>query len=462
MPEPTLPALAPPSPPPPSTASPASEASDIHPSLPPDTTSPSYRKALKRHLATFQPASSPSLSAFRDAEKRFKCRFPPPREEVSGALDLALLDAGRGEEVREGWWVGSPGVDEGRVREVRLQEGEGGRKGYLVPSVPGLVILPAFLLPREQRQLVRCCLQEAAKSPNETNLDTHYLVPPDGLWAAAQERPGEEIKPRAAVLHAPETGDDDGEKGRRTLIANPPASATSVANLLTPKVSAASSPNLSPALPAQLLPKLRWANIGASYHWTSKSYDLSRAVPAIPCEIADVCKRAVRAVPWGEVYIPSAGAAAGQAPGWESWTEDYTPDAGIVNFYGLADTLMAHIDHSEVDCSRPLVSLSLGHACVFLLGGATRETAPLPILLRSGDALIMSGPCRRWYHGVPRVLEGSLPRSLWDRLEGEDAREWAPFGRYLARARINVNVRQVFPPGMKVERLSAVAPEDVS
>ncbi|KZP01229.1 hypothetical protein CALVIDRAFT_532845 [Calocera viscosa TUFC12733] len=427
-------------------------------SCPPDTSSPSYRKALKHHLATLQPvsSSSSSLSPFRGAEKRFKTRFPPPVEEVRGALDVALLDSAREGEVTEGWWRGC--VHEG-VREVRLRDKERTR-GYVVPSVPGLVILPAFLLPREQRQLVRCCLQDAAKLPNETNLDTHYVLPSEGLWAAARDEPDESILPRA-VSATTIPSEAEGERGRRTLIANPPASVGSLADLLSPKAAAAPSPHLPPSLPGELLQKLRWANIGASYHWTSKSYDLSRCSPPVPGEVAVLCKRAVRAVPWEEVYTPADSAPGGQAPGWERWAEDYAPDAGIVNFYGLADTLMAHVDHSEVDCTRPLVSISLGHACVFLLGGATRDVPPLPILLRSGDALLMSGPCRRWYHGVPRVLEGSLPGYLWDALEGEDEdeREWAPFRTYLARTRINVNVRQVFPPGMEVGGLAGVTPE---
>ncbi len=76
---------------------------------------------------------------------------------------------------------------------------------------------------------------------------------------------------------------------------------------------------------------------------------------------------------------------------------------------------MAHVDRSEVCATAPLVSISyvrvlhsdlrlmapsLGNAAVFLIGGLTRDTEPVPILLRSGDVVIMSGPaCRRAYHG---------------------------------------------------------------
>ena len=82
---------------------------------------------------------------------------------------------------------------------------------------------------------------------------------------------------------------------------------------------------------------------------------------------------------------------------------------------------MAHVDRSEICATSPLVSISyashdfgfhschadrcvvlrLGCAAIFLIGGTTRETDPVPILLRSGDVVIMSGPgCRRAYHGT--------------------------------------------------------------
>lgn len=41
----------------------------------------------------------------------------------------------------------------------------------------------------------------------------------------------------------------------------------------------------------------------------------------------------------------------------------------------------------------------LGHAGIFLLGGTTRQTPPIPIVLRSGDVLVMAGRGRKCYHG---------------------------------------------------------------
>ena len=127
---------------------------------------------------------------------------------------------------------------------------------------------------------------------------------------------------------------------------------------------------------------------------------------------------------------------------------NYRPEAGIVNFYSSKDTLMAHQDRSEPDNNSPLVSISLGLSCVFLIGTESRDDRPVPILLRSGDCLIMSGPCRRAFHGVPRIVEGSCPDFLKEGTTDEEGgEEWKGtfFCKYMQDARININVRQVYP-----------------
>jgi alkylated DNA repair protein alkB family protein 1 len=62
------------------------------------------------------------------------------------------------------------------------------------------------------------------------------------------------------------------------------------------------------------------------------------------------------------------------------------------------------VDDAEHDLSKPIVSISLGCPAVFLLGGETRDTPPTAVLLRSGDAVVLAGESRRWYHGLPRVF----------------------------------------------------------
>lgn len=100
----------------------------------------------------------------------------------------------------------------------------------------------------------------------------------------------------------------------------------------------------------------------------------------------DLCKHAVEGVRWEEVFVGEASSGATSegwgedGPDWHTWTDSYgtwvisdtpftqrshgkltyntEPDAGIVNFYQTKDTLMGHVDRSEVCATSPLVSIS--------------------------------------------------------------------------------------------------------
>jgi len=257
---------------------------------------------------------------------------------------------------------------------------------------------------------------------------------------------------------------------------NAPASVDTLPELLTvPKPPPEASPTLRPIPVSRLLFKMRWANLGRSYHWGTKSYDFSKKLAPFPADVREPCQRAVRAIHWEHVWrgdieeLVPAEEWGNEGVNWPSWHDEYEPDAGIINFYQNSDTLMGHVDRSELSSTTPLVSISLGLSAVFLIGGLTRDTKPLPILLRSGDVIVMSGPhCRRAYHGVPRILEGTLPPHLGPLITstvkeavncqsiiytshpGElpiTPEDWSPFAAHMATTRINVNVRQVFPKG---------------
>ncbi len=133
------------------------------------------------------------------------------------------------------------------------------------------------------------------------------------------------------------------------------------------------------------------------------------------------------------------------------------------------DTLNGHIDDAEPSLHQPLVSLSLGCDAVFLIGGPTRDTPPTPLLLRGGDIVVLSGPARHCYHGVPRVLAGAgRPQAAAGcatgsgscvtggsggrqrgcveppaNSEAQGAREveFAPFARHMQGCRINISIR---------------------
>jgi hypothetical protein len=66
---------------------------------------------------------------------------------------------------------------------------------------------------------------------------------------------------------------------------------------------------------------------------------------------------------------------------------------------------------------------SLGNSAVFLIGGLTRSVEPVPILLRSGDVIVMSGPgCRRAYHGELCLLfQAVLPSDISQMLRSRSA-----------------------------------------
>lgn len=111
-------------------------------------------------------------------------------------------------------------------------------------------------------------------------------------------------------------------------------------------------------------------------------------------------------------------------------------EAAIVNYYHLNSTLCAHTDHSEYDAlTKPLLSFSFGNAAVFLIGGPTKgDYPPSPLLLRSGDILLMTGSSRLCFHAVPRILA--------DPQFHENAEEISC--SYIHDKRININVRQVY------------------
>jgi alkylated DNA repair protein (DNA oxidative demethylase) len=82
----------------------------------------------------------------------------------------------------------------------------------------------------------------------------------------------------------------------------------------------------------------------------------------------------------------------------------YQPDAALINLYDRDARLGMHQDKDERS-SEPVVSFSIGQACVFRFGNCTSRGRPYAdIELRSGDLFVFGGPSRFAYHGVPRVL----------------------------------------------------------
>ena len=128
--------------------------------------------------------------------------------------------------------------------------------------------------------------------------------------------------------------------------------------------------------------------------------------------------------------------------------------ASIVNYYSAKSNMGCHRDDGELALNKPIVSLSMGRPAVFLLGGATKDDPPVPILVRAGDVMILGGASRLNYHSMARLLSyeglppaGAGPREPvgWSGMQPIPEEDLVFVQEFLSSHRINVNVRQVFP-----------------
>jgi len=155
-----------------------------------------------------------------------------------------------------------------------------------------------------------------------------------------------------------------------------------------------------PRVPAGHLMSVQSVCLG--WHWQPYVYsrfadDTDGApVKPMPANLADLARDAV-----ADAYAPDRSAA-----------DAFRPDAAIVNLYAPGAHLGLHQDGEE-PASAPVVTISLGDACVFRLAGVERRTGPFTdVLLHSGDLLVFGGPNRLIHHGVPKVLAGTAPTGL--------------------------------------------------
>ena len=290
-----------------------------------------YKKAKKLYEKSLRNRPSYQVGAdwtpFRTAEKRFKTRFPPP--DLSDVLDLALLDPSRSDEILNGGWKGNPAALFHERIDVQPDDGLL-KSAYVFKSHPGFVYIPNLLSHQKQRDLVRWSLKEHAQYPNQTNLDTHYILPEEGLWNAhlRSRDPSSsvpDVQPKASAPGIDLSVYMTSVAGPRQLVSNAAASADNIESLtlkaaaqppMTPSPTAATTP------PSKLLPKLRWANIGWFYHWGTKQYDFTRGKIEVAPEIKSLCQSIVRAVDWRRVF-GYLHLGENETEYWETWSESY-------------------------------------------------------------------------------------------------------------------------------------------
>ncbi|KAI1895322.1 hypothetical protein AGOR_G00105110 [Albula goreensis] len=190
--------------------------------------------------------------------------------------------------------------------------------------------------------------------------------------------------------------------------------------------------------PKTLLEKLRWVTLGYHYNWDTKTYSAEHHTP-FPADLHTLSRHVAAAC-----GFPA-----------------FTAEAGILNYYHSDSSLGIHVDESELDHTRPLLSFSFGQSAVFLLGGTRREDPGTAMFMHSGDIMVMSGPSRLLYHAVPRIVpapagvpvplpllqgldEGHPQESLVHWVEEED---WEVCTKYIQMSRVNMTVRQVLGSG---------------
>ena len=140
---------------------------------------------------------------------------------------------------------------------------------------------------------------------------------------------------------------------------------------------------------------LGWTSDAHGYAYRPHDPLTGRPWPALPAEFSAL-----------------AGSAAAVG-GWR----DFRPDACLVNRYVVGAGVGLHQDRNEADFNQPIVSVSLGASCRFLLGGPTRKDAVRSLELHDGDVMVWGGSARLVYHGV-RPLRLGLRHNITLRCAG--------------------------------------------
>ena len=163
--------------------------------------------------------------------------------------------------------------------------------------------------------------------------------------------------------------------------------------------------------------------VGLGWHWYPYRYSRTRddgdggRAPAFPPWLGRLGRRAV-------------ADAAAVDPRVTSDPDGFVPDVALVNWYGPRATMGMHVDRDEV-AEAPVVSFSVGQTGIFRFGNTDGRGRPwVDVPLESGDVVVFGGPARLAYHGVPRLVPGTVDPVLG-----------------VLPGRLNVTVRQTGLPG---------------
>jgi alkylated DNA repair protein (DNA oxidative demethylase) len=128
---------------------------------------------------------------------------------------------------------------------------------------------------------------------------------------------------------------------------------------------------------------LGWVSDRSGYRYQTNHPETGRTWPAIPQAVLEL---------WRDL-------AGYPAP----------PEACLINLYGRDARMGLHQDRDEAALDAPVLSISLGAASQFRVGGVDRRAPTQSLLLHSGDVLALSGPARLAFHGIDRIFAGTSP-----------------------------------------------------
>eukprot|EP00003_Mantamonas_plastica_P002754 TRINITY_DN1212_c0_g1_i2.p1 TRINITY_DN1212_c0_g1~~TRINITY_DN1212_c0_g1_i2.p1 ORF type:complete len:424 (-),score=129.29 TRINITY_DN1212_c0_g1_i2:1220-2491(-) len=290
-------------------------------------------------------------------------------------------------------------------------------KVYGLKCAPGFRFIVNPFSKKQQREWVSTCLTEYTLAPNNTNLHAIYQVP-DDLWAQAHQGTKEKKEINGKRKH------DSVQEGEvaEVDVYNSDMSSSTFGNVDGKKKTAD---------PDVLLRKLRWSSLGYQYDWTMRVYHEAYR-EEFPEPLNKLC---------GDI-VHSMG-----------YDEEYRAEAAIINFSHTNSRMSGHKDDAEYS-DAPIMSVSFGHSAIFLVGGDTVDSCvPQPIVIHSGDIVMLAGQTRFAVHGVPLIVQDTLVPWLSvdaELEEEEDARKWNSIGKWMSNSRVNLNVRQVLPDGLDV------------
>jgi DNA oxidative demethylase len=131
---------------------------------------------------------------------------------------------------------------------------------------------------------------------------------------------------------------------------------------------------------------LGWSSDRSGYRYTRTDPLTGAHWPTLPTLFLDLAQSAARTAGWTGFF----------------------PDACLINQYAPGAGLGLHQDRDELDHSQPIVSVSIGAPCSFILGGLKRNDPVRSVPLQHGDVMVWGGQSRLRFHGVRPLRQQRL------------------------------------------------------